>query len=386
MYIELKSKLLRLNVFIDNNYLNKYIELCLNNINTVKIKFKTERHHIIPKSYYILNNLEIDNSNTNLVNLSIEDHILAHYYLCGCISDRSLYIRLCCAFYLMTSEKYNYISEEDLIKKLPKLLTYKEAFHLRQKEIFQSDSWREKVSISWWKPNHIPWNKDLTKFTHPSMRIISEKNHLNQLGKIPWNKNLTKDIDFRLSLSAEKRLHTLFEKTGYYGTNNGKKFSIETRKLMSDNMKGLHSQDIWINNGKITKHVSLDEYNLHYSDWTLGRKIEGSNFIPYNKGKKYSEEYKKRLSQSALNRRQLTEEQKKIMKEKCSIAARAAARNKSYCYFCIEDNLEFYCLKDVVDYYKINEYFIKKSINKSIAIDGKTFIKIDKKDLPKYKI
>ena len=66
---KIKNKLLNLNVFIDNEYLDKYIELIEINRNTKREKFKTQQHHIIPRSYYKHNNLEIDNSKENLVNV-----------------------------------------------------------------------------------------------------------------------------------------------------------------------------------------------------------------------------------------------------------------------------------------------------------------------------
>lgn len=40
-----------------------------------------ELHHKIPKFYFKMNNLNIDNSNFNLVSLTKADHFLAHYYL-----------------------------------------------------------------------------------------------------------------------------------------------------------------------------------------------------------------------------------------------------------------------------------------------------------------
>ena len=81
---ELKTKLLNTDYVIDNIYLDKYCELILNFKNLNKIKFKTNLHHIIPKAFYKIKNLQIDNSKINLVNLYFSDHILAHYYLCLC--------------------------------------------------------------------------------------------------------------------------------------------------------------------------------------------------------------------------------------------------------------------------------------------------------------
>lgn len=77
----LKEDILKYDGFIDNDYLIKYVDLINNNSDTVKVKGETHKHHIIPRCWYRLNNVEIDNTDNNLVNLPIKYHILAHYYL-----------------------------------------------------------------------------------------------------------------------------------------------------------------------------------------------------------------------------------------------------------------------------------------------------------------
>jgi len=86
----MKNKLKKLKGIIINKYFRKYCDLILKNKNTPDIKFKTQKHHIIPKFYFKTNNLEIDNSKENLVNLLYKDHILAHYYLCLFLIDKKL--------------------------------------------------------------------------------------------------------------------------------------------------------------------------------------------------------------------------------------------------------------------------------------------------------
>lgn len=90
---DLKLNLLATNLVIENNYLELYIRLIQDNKFTKKIKFFTQAHHVIPKYYFKLNNIPVDNSVTNLVNLSYADHLLAHYYLMKCSS--STYYELC---------------------------------------------------------------------------------------------------------------------------------------------------------------------------------------------------------------------------------------------------------------------------------------------------
>lgn len=97
----LKEKLLSLNVFEDNEYLDKYVNLIEDNIKTIKEKFKTQRHHIIPKNYYKISRLKIDNSRENIVNLSHKNHIIAHYYLSLCCLDDELRFYNENAFYFL---------------------------------------------------------------------------------------------------------------------------------------------------------------------------------------------------------------------------------------------------------------------------------------------
>lgn len=94
--IELKNILLSLNIFIDNIYLDFYCSLIINNLNTLKEKYKTQSHHIIPVCYYWyikgkpqrysrskVYEKESKSDPLNFtVNLLYKDHILAHYYLC----------------------------------------------------------------------------------------------------------------------------------------------------------------------------------------------------------------------------------------------------------------------------------------------------------------
>lgn len=79
--INLKTKLLETNLFIDNEYLNLYCELINSNLNTQRVKHKTQRHHIIPKCYYKMIKEPVDNSSYNLVDLLLKDHVMAHCYL-----------------------------------------------------------------------------------------------------------------------------------------------------------------------------------------------------------------------------------------------------------------------------------------------------------------
>lgn len=81
----LKQKLLDIGLFIDNQYLDMYINL----INSYKdyeyvSNQQYQMHHIIQRAYYKHINVDVDNSCDNLVKVTYVDHVRLHAYLCFC--------------------------------------------------------------------------------------------------------------------------------------------------------------------------------------------------------------------------------------------------------------------------------------------------------------
>lgn len=66
---------------------NQHFVAMMNVINAARLNPPTKghKHHIIPKCWYKMNNLPIDNSKDNLVLLSIEDHQKVHRLSAMCI-------------------------------------------------------------------------------------------------------------------------------------------------------------------------------------------------------------------------------------------------------------------------------------------------------------
>lgn len=146
---DLKTKLLSTNYFTDNEYLDLYCELIINNLETKKEKDKTQCHHILPKCYFTSINQPIDNSKENLVNLLYIDHILAHYYLCLCSIEGFKY-KLSNALFHLTNRRWNYINfdpKTDLSEyqfiyetyiKSPRPSLYKPVICIETQKIFSS--------------------------------------------------------------------------------------------------------------------------------------------------------------------------------------------------------------------------------------------------------
>ena len=72
---ELKDKLLRTDLFVDNSYLDQYIQLVYEYKTDAAY---TEIHHILQRNYYKYTNQQLDNSKSNTVRLAYKDHCKAH--------------------------------------------------------------------------------------------------------------------------------------------------------------------------------------------------------------------------------------------------------------------------------------------------------------------
>lgn len=114
---ELHEKLSDKEDFIDNDYLLKYIDLIISNQLVEKTKY-TQCHHIIPRHWFKLHDLPIDNSQDNLINLSLRDHVLAHYYLTFCTINQCK-IKNVQSVFMMINQSVKNIDEKTLLLKLP---------------------------------------------------------------------------------------------------------------------------------------------------------------------------------------------------------------------------------------------------------------------------
>lgn len=80
-------KSLQLNLILDlieqNEWYDKYMKIV--SADTTESIF--HEHHIIPRAYYRHLGIPVDNTVNNLVRLTPEQHVLAHYYLAQCSSE-----------------------------------------------------------------------------------------------------------------------------------------------------------------------------------------------------------------------------------------------------------------------------------------------------------
>jgi hypothetical protein len=105
-------------LFMDNEYLVKYVSIIERNTRTPRRGGLTNSHHIIPKSWFKIHKKPIDNSLSNLVNLMYREHVLAHYYLCLCTTGDLLFANELALICLVSRKKLN-IVDKQLVSQLP---------------------------------------------------------------------------------------------------------------------------------------------------------------------------------------------------------------------------------------------------------------------------
>lgn len=304
----LKETLLKTNLFENNDYLDSYVNLIETNRSTPKQKGRTQRHHIIPKAYYDLNNLSIDNSNENLVNLLYKDHILAHYYLACASRDSSFRVKMIFAinFILGNSLKYRIDLDEDLTDFVQSLDNYQELYEnsikLKAEQTAKKlrgrprdQATRDKISNSSMGRSPSPEARKKmseakigTTLSEETRKKISAK---NKGKKQPWagRKQSPEEIERRRQKlighkTSEETKRKISEK------NTGKTRTEETKRKLSMKLKGRSVWNIGLEStikGKraifnirtgVVQYVCKEDipnYIYDGSDWILGNPKAG---------------------------------------------------------------------------------------------------------------
>ena len=154
--LALKEKLISTNCVHDDEYLNLYVDLMYDNLGNKRIKFETEKHHIIPKSYFKqigVTDRDVIDSCDNLVNLSYKNHILAHYYLYKCASDDVFKSNNLISVVNMTHEKAYKYELDGILSKLGSYDELRSAWLLRQ-SMNQKGKKIPKIS-AWLREHHF---------------------------------------------------------------------------------------------------------------------------------------------------------------------------------------------------------------------------------------
>ena len=134
--LNVHETLSKLDYFIDNEYLKNYCRLVETHRRTKVIPKLTNKHHIVPKSWFKLTKKEINNELNNLVNLPYREHVLAHYYLCLCTTDPFMYANQLALICLVSRKKLNSV-DKYLIKTLPLYNNIYENYSIKNKNNYK---------------------------------------------------------------------------------------------------------------------------------------------------------------------------------------------------------------------------------------------------------
>lgn len=116
--VNIEDTLKTLDGFIDNEYLDKYLQIIRGCRRFRGRRGNTNRHHVIPKVWFKLQGMEVNNDPENLVTIEHREHALAHYYLCLCTYGKLKYANEM-ALMLLLSQKRIGAQNKALIMSLP---------------------------------------------------------------------------------------------------------------------------------------------------------------------------------------------------------------------------------------------------------------------------
>ena len=103
---------------------NQHFVAMMNVINAARLNQPKEghRHHIIPRCWFKLHNLQVDNSKDNLVLLSLEDHAKVHKLAAMCIIGSDMRSAMGFAVHILHSSFIGMHHTEDTKRKISEAL------------------------------------------------------------------------------------------------------------------------------------------------------------------------------------------------------------------------------------------------------------------------
>lgn len=268
--VELRSKLVKLDILIDNEYLDKYVDLVYSCLTNTWIKYKCQRHHIVPRCYYKFNNLPVNNDSENIVIMLHYQHLLAHYYLTLCSKEDYFRDANALAFRNAVNHSWyksncDYVEERILIENLPE---YQQLVELANKAVSKRlkgtthiTAESTKLKISKTLQGHV-----VSKETREKISKSCKGNTASNKGKICYTNGLT-----NIFLDSNENVPEGFirggRRTGTPSKNKGKLLSEDIKQKISNKLLGYKA----MTNGVETKHIYPDEIDLYLSNgWVFG--------------------------------------------------------------------------------------------------------------------
>ena len=210
---------------------NQHFVAMMNIINAARLNppESGHKHHIIPKCWFKLHNLDVDNSDNNLVLLTYEDHCKVHKLMTLCAKDEDLCKRFKFAYTRVTNGsvlglKHTKESKAKMSYSARNRKSQRKGFHL-------SDERRKQISES--QKGRIPWNKGkhglyseetLSKMRKANSHVITDEQKL-KISKANTGRKRSDDTKSKLSKLV---------KGCHYIKVNGKKVRVKEIKSYED--------------------------------------------------------------------------------------------------------------------------------------------------------
>lgn len=175
------------------------------------------KHHIIPKCWFRMNNLPIDNSKDNLVLLSYEDHVKVHKLAYLCTTDK-----------MKRNMAYAY-------HRLTKGEILDNSYWKGENNPFYGKTHTEEVcnKLSEINKGHIPWNMGKHNiYSQDTIQKMCES-----------HKNISEDTRRKMSESHKGKPMSAASRKALYEANKGRKRSAETCRKISESLKGIIFSD-----------------------------------------------------------------------------------------------------------------------------------------------
>lgn len=263
-WTNIKDKLLETGFFVENEFLYKYCDLIRLNRDTKQEKFKTQKHHILPRTYFKEVGIEQDDTQDNIVNLYFSDHALAHYYLTLCVKECRLKYKLLCAFkfiYGANKEKMENIAEFDT--QIDLQTTYEE---IKRNTSLYRTGYKNKPMSEQGRKNISNAHKGMTP---PNKGKPMSKEQRGLLSKI--HRGRPKSEAWKQSRRHKSSPHTEEHKKKISNSLIGHAVSDETKKKIGK----VNKNKKWMTNGKETVLVKENDISSFLErGFVYGRKLK----------------------------------------------------------------------------------------------------------------
>lgn len=265
MVVSIKQRLLETGYFNDNEWIDLYVELIQKNYGTKKTEHLTQSHHIVPRYCFYSRDEKVDDSKDNKVNMSVSDHIKAHYYLA--LASSTEYSR----YSNESSIHFICRSREDIsviIEDLPYYESLCVDYAILNSKLQIGKQCGEKNGF--YGKHHTEDAKKLMRKNHPHLR---GKDHPN------YGKHLSNEIKEKLRDANTGRIKTEEEKRKRLDTinkNGGMSHYLtdERNRKVSNSMKNVWSDDGY--REKMSKAVKSlwedEEYRRKHIEGMTGKK------------------------------------------------------------------------------------------------------------------